>query len=153
MQMAAMLAEKETDPAVIAARAAHANDGEACARVEADRPYQHRRLAAAGFVCRLDGVDGAGTWDHVKRGIRIIHSVMREQDGQLWGHTSVSRRDEFMPTWEQVRDAHRLLYPDLAGVVVIPPADEHVNLSEVAHAWTCLTARPVPDFTQGLGLI
>ena len=54
-----------------------------------------------------------------------------------------------MPTWEHTRDAWRLLYPDIAGVVVVPPKSKHVNIAEVAHVWGCLTKLTVPDFTQG----
>ena len=66
---------------------------------------------------------------------------------------SVSRRDGFLPTWEQVRDAQWLLYPAEYGVVVVAPQSRHVNLREVAHVWTCLTGKTVPDFTHGLGTI
>jgi hypothetical protein len=96
------------------------------------------------------GADGLGAWEHAARGLGLIHSVAIEQDRQLWEHVSVSRRDGMMPSWAQLRDTFREVCGDDAlGVVVIPPKSEHVDLAEVAHAWRCLTSRPLPDFTQG----
>jgi hypothetical protein len=96
------------------------------------------------------GADGLGQWEHDARGLGLIHSVAREQDGQVWEHISISRYDGKMPSWAQLRDTFREVAGDGAlGVVVIPPRSEHVDIAEVAHAWHCLTARPLPDFTQG----
>lgn len=150
---AQILAEAHTNPVFAAKRAAAKADTEARAVVDADKAGQQSRLRAGGWVCRWDGTDGGGCWDQTRYGLRIVHSGMRELDGQVWGHVSVSRRDGRLPTWEQVRDAQWLLYPGRKGLVVVAPRDEHVNLREVAHVWTCLTGEPVPDFTHGLGTI
>jgi hypothetical protein len=111
------------------------------------------RLQAAGYVCRRPGADGLGLWVNRKHGLRLIHSEDVEEDHQLWGHVSLSRQDRAFPTWLQVRDANWLIYPDRAGVVVVAPMTTHVNLAEVAHVWTCLTADTVPDFTRGTAMI
>jgi len=96
------------------------------------------------------GLDGLGSWEHGARGLGLIHSVALEQDGQVWEHISVSRRDGQMPSWTQLRDTFReVAGRDALGVVVIPPAAEHVDIAEVAHVWRCLTRRPLPDFTHG----
>lgn len=96
------------------------------------------------------GADGLGSWEHGARGLGLIHSVAVEQDGNVWEHVSVSRFDGEMPSWAQLRDTFREVSGDDAlGVVVIPPKSEHVDIAEVAHVWRCLTARPLPDFTQG----
>lgn len=100
------------------------------------------------------GADGLGAWRHGARRLHLIHSFGVEEDGQLWEHVSISRDDDTMPTWEQVRDVfHEVCGPDALGIIVIPPKQEHVNLAEVAHAWHCMTRRPLPDFTRGLGSI
>lgn len=100
------------------------------------------------------GLDGLGSWTHGARGLGLIQSVAVEEDGQLWEHISVSRRDGRLPSWEQLRDTFREVAGDDAlGVVVIPPKAEHVDLAEVAHVWHCLTRRPLPDFTRGSGSI
>jgi hypothetical protein len=100
------------------------------------------------------GMDGLGAWRHGARRLHVIHSVAVEQDGEVWEHISLSRDDDAMPTWEQVRDVfHEVCGPDALGIIVIPPKSEHVNLAEVAHAWRCVTRRPLPDFTRGLGTI
>lgn len=96
------------------------------------------------------GMDGLGAWTHGSRGLGLIHSIALEQDGEVWEHISVSRKDGEMPTWEQVRDVfHEVCGDDALGIIVVPPKDEHVNIAEVAHVWRCLTKRPIPDFTRG----
>lgn len=98
--------------------------------------------------------DGLGAWEHRARQLGLIHSIAIEQDNELWEHISVSRFDGTLPTWEQVRDTfHTIAGPQALGIIVIPPKAEHVNLAEVAHVWRCLTRRPIPDFTRGLGTI
>jgi hypothetical protein len=112
------------------------------------------RLRRHRWKCTHPGADGLGRWEHRARGLTLIHSVAVESDGHTWEHVSLSRHDGRLPDWEQLRDAFReVCGPDALGVVVIPPEDEHVDIAEVAHAWRCLTRRPLPDFTQGTGSI
>lgn len=145
-RLGAMDAEISGSPAY-AALVAATHDDRVRALTAADLPGQAARLAGAGWRQRAEGDDGAGIWDHRRAGgLRILHSVTREADGQVWGHVSVSHRSGALPGWYELRDAQWLLYPDRAGLIVVAPRAEHVDLSEVAHAWTCLTASPVPDF-------
>ena len=131
----------------------------AAAQDDETRGYQ--RLAAhrvpllhcAGWRVLYEGGDGLGAWGHPRLQRRFIHSIAREADGEVWAHVSLSRSDKRMPSWEQVRDIWRLVYPSLYGIVVIPPEDKHVNIAEVAHIWGCLTKPTVPDFTHGIGSI
>lgn len=113
------------------------------------------RLVRARWVLRYEGEDGIGCLDLVggKFALRLIHSIAREDDGEVWAHVSLSRRDRIMPTWEQTRDAWWAVYDQTPGVVVVAPRTEHVNIAEVAHVWGCLTRRTVPDFSHGLGTI
>ncbi len=114
------------------------------------RALIHERLLTRGWILRYEGLDGAGCLDYPKRGYRLIHSVALEQDGHVWSHYSMSRRDRVMPTWEQVRDLfHDAAGDDALGIVVIPPIGEHYSIAEVAHVFACLTRRPIPDFKQG----
>jgi hypothetical protein len=127
---------------------------EECAQIrDRDAHAQRGRLADDGWTHVERNNDGIGTWDHRGRRLRIIHSVCREEDGQVWGHVSVSRASGLMPGWETVRDAGWLLYPDLFGVIVVPARASHVSINEVGHVWYCLTAPAVPDFSHGLGTI
>jgi len=109
------------------------------------------RLAAAGWVLRMEGEDGIGCAD--RGSLRLIHSIAREEDGKVWVHVSCSRRDKSMPDWSQVRDLWWAMYPDTVGVIVVAPRSEHVNRAEVAHVWGCLGERVLPDFTRGTGSI
>jgi hypothetical protein len=112
------------------------------------------RLKRHRWTCDTRGHDGLGRWMHRARGLGMIHSIAIEQDGELWEHVSVSRRDSKMPSWEQVRDVFREVAGDGAlGIIVVPPRSEHVDIAEVAHVWRCLSKRPLPDFTHGSGSI
>lgn len=148
----ALCAELGVDPeAVVAAREAAWDEGVAAA-VEASRPALAARLVEARWTLASAAADGLGCWVLRRRGLRLIHSLSRE-DGALWAHVSLSRADRVMPSWEQVRDVWRLLYPETAGVVVIPPAASHVSRAEVAHVWGNLERPAVTDFSHGLGTI
>lgn len=143
----------DADPALAAMRAAKL-DTEAVALIEAARPAQEGRLRAGRWVRRWDGVDGLGCWDHYRWGLRLMHSASREDDGQVWAHVSLSRRDGAFPAWLEAERVHWLLYPEHPGVIVVAPQAAHVNLREVAHVWVKLTGDPpVPDFTSGTGSI
>lgn len=124
-------------------------------------PHIDERLIATAARMRRNkwqqvykGADGLGAWKHGARGLGIIHSIAPELDNEIWEHLSLSRADGRMPSWEQTRDVfHEICGPNALGVIVVPPKEEHVNIAEVAHVWHCLTKRPLPDFTRGLGTI
>lgn len=104
-----------------------------------------------GWRLVTPGMDGLGAWMHRPRGLAFIHSIAEELDGELWEHISVSQVDDEMPDWDVTRDVFREVAGDQAiGVIVIPPLDKHVNISEVSHVWHCLTKDPLPDFTHGV---
>jgi hypothetical protein len=113
------------------------------------------RLTASGWSCRMEGFDGLGCWDHRHRGRRLIHSIaVHPDDGCTWAHVSLSLRSGQLPSWEQTRDAWRLIYPTLTGIIIVPPESEHVDIAEVMHVWANLD-RPelVPDMSMGTGSI
>lgn len=119
--------------------------------IDLARNFIQPRIELAGWVCRMEGEDGLGCFD--RGSLRLIHSIALEDDGEVWAHVSVSRRDKSMPEWSQMRDVWWLLYDQIPGVIVIAPKTEHVNKAEVSHVWGCLTKRVLPDFTSGLGTI
>jgi hypothetical protein len=131
-------------------------DAEAMALRDRDLPGQRRRLTGAGWKPNPVSeavVDGLGCWDQCRgHASRLVHSLYRHEDGQVWAHLSLSLSSRLLPSWEQVRDVQWLVYPDLTGVVVVAPPGEHYSIGEVAHVWTCLTARPVPDFRIAGGI-
>lgn len=116
---------------------------------------QARALAHNGWKQVDQNLDGLGTWDHRERGLRMIHSIAREEDDQVWAHVSVSHPGgmRVMPSWFETRDTGQLLYPDRFGIIVVAPPSRHVNLAEVAHVWYCLTGASCPDFSHGMGTI
>ena len=143
--------QQQTDGGIVAVNTdAFLADAGAVALVARDRPGQERRLLAAGWHLNADRgecVDGLGCWDrHRSVHTRLVHSVHRYPDGNVWAHLSVSLRSGTLPSWEQVRDVQWLVYPDHAGIIVVAPQDEHYSIGEVAHVWTCLSGSPVPDF-------
>lgn len=134
-------------PEIVAAHEAALADKGLQERWRADLPGQQRRLRRAGFRTAFEGTDGAGGWMHPRTRLKLLHSVNRETDGHLWGHLSLSYyQSDALAGWEEMRDANRLLYPELTGVQVIVPSAEHVNIGEVLHVWTCLSASLIPDF-------
>lgn len=140
------LVPPDVDEAELAAHRARCWDTRCSALLAACRITGGPSLQRAGYFCRFDGRDGLGCWDNPKKGMRIIHSI-ELREGAHWGHVSLSRRDRVLPTWEQTRDAFRLIYPDRFGVVVIPPTEKHVDWGEVMHVWANLDKPAVPDFT------
>ena len=104
------------------------------------------------WVVHARGVDG-GCVDNVKTGRRVILSMAREEDGEVWLHASISRRDRALPTYEDLKTVHRLFMPGLVAYQLFMPSDEHVNLAEVLHLWACVTRRVTPDFTGGTGSV
>lgn len=146
-EVAALAARTEAHPD-FAAMLASVDEPEVQALIAADLPGQFERLRRAGFAQREEGHAGVGIWDNRRALMRVCHSVGREADGQVWAHTSVSFKDDRLPAWYVIRDVQWIMYPGRMGIVVVAPEDEHVNISEVHHVWTCLTADPVPDFRR-----
>jgi hypothetical protein len=97
-------------PGVQAMREADMADDALTARWKADFAVQRTRLRRAGWVHVQSHPLGAGAWQHLPGGLRMLHSVGRWEDGRLWAHTSLSRADGKMPEWHQQRDVHWLLY-------------------------------------------
>jgi hypothetical protein len=148
-ETAAMEAQDEATrarPDIQAEFRRQAADEGLAARLAADLPGQKRRLAEAGWKPRTATADGLGVWDNRRARLRLNHSLARETDGLLWGHVSLSSAGGDLPGWYPLRNASWLVYPGLAGLVVVAPETRHVNISECAHVWTCLEGSPLPDF-------
>jgi len=124
------------------------SDGGLQARLRVDAPEQERRLKAAGWQRAFDSATGLGGWGHPGKGLKVLHSLCREDDGSLWAHVSLSyhRESGRLPDWFELRDVHWLLYPEDFGVQVVAPPSRHRSIAEVAHLFTRLDAPAVPDF-------
>lgn len=124
-------------------------------------------LRQAGWVLRQEAFDGLGMWDHVRRQLRLICSIGRYGDGEIWAHVSVSRADRKVPTWDELREVKEALFPDRVALQVLPPKAEWYTIqdgdhstpapkggyAEVLHLWVCLTSRPTPDFRGSAGTL
>jgi hypothetical protein len=104
----------------------------------------------SGWQLRGYGPDG-GVVDHPRTGRRVILSVQREDDGEVWLHASISRRDRSLPTYEDLKTLHRVFMSGLVAYQLFVPEGEHVSFHEVLHLFACLTRRVTPDFTSGTG--
>lgn len=137
-------------------------------RIRGDREVNDHRMMAkalredmlrrAGFEYKAPTADGIGVWDNVRRGLRVICSIARQDDDRIWAHVSVSRRDKRMPTFEDLRFAKESVFPDRVALQVFPPTDEwysygHSEAPEVLHLFICLTERPTPDFRGSAGTL
>lgn len=114
-------------------------------------------LARAGFESRPHP-DGGQIWDHNRRGLRLLCSIAREDDGRIWAHLSVSHRTHRLPTFAELRWVKEAVYPDRVALQVFPPESEwysydHPQAAEVLHLFVCLTERPTPDFRGSSGTL
>lgn len=134
------------DPVLQGIQATAAADEEAQARWRADAPRQQQRLERAGWYFVAASPVGLGAWQHHDKGIRLLHSVRRENDGLLWAQVSLSRTDHQLPAPGQLQDVHWLLYPSLIGIQVFMPPSQRYAFPELLHIWTCLDRSPVPVF-------
>jgi hypothetical protein len=122
-----------------------------CLAAELRRP----RLERNGWRCEQEGADGLGLWVNVGRGMSLIHSIAREEDGRVWAHVSVAHFDKTrLPSWEQTRDAWWTIYPDRRGIIVVAAEREHYTHTgvEVMHVFGCLEDDAdglIPNFARG----
>lgn len=90
-------------------------------------------------------------WKH----LRFIVSEAVEQDGKRWLHTSVSRSDLKLPSYDDLKQLKRLCVGDhRTALQVFPPLEKHIDIGgklgvEVLHLWCCLDGDVTPDFTRG----
>lgn len=86
--------------------------------------------------------------------LRIIVSVARELDGNVWAHVSASLATA-LPGWVIMKRLKRdVLGEEACAVLVMPPASKHVDIHTfVHHLWGRLDGPTVPDFTHGTGSI
>lgn len=158
--VAAAMAAKGYTPAQIAAmRAASAEaaersrDDPELAAVKADALAvalpRHWRITSYG-------ADG-GILDNRRTGRRVLLSVQREWDGEIWLHGSISRADRQYPTYPDLVDLHVLMGRRLAYQVFVPPEEHYTDPVagvEVLHLWAPLTGpRRTPDFRSKEGTI
>lgn len=120
--------------------------------------FRNPLLLAAGFRHRDLAAEGVGIWDHPKRRLRLICAIAREDDGKVWCHLSLSHASHRMPTFEELRWAKEVVFPDRVALQVFPPQSEWYTLdepdaAEVLHLFVCLDERPTPDFRGSAGTL
>lgn len=93
-----------------------------------------------------DGEDGAAYGS--REGLRVILSVAREEDGQLWAHLSCSRKSR-VPSYDDLCQVRSLFLGDRLAIQLFVPVAQHVNIHAYClHLWAPLEAT-LPDFTKG----
>lgn len=94
--------------------------------------------------------------------IAVMASIIKLEDGHIWVHGSVSRRDRTIPTYEDMKMMKELVFgPERTAVQIFVPDKEHIDIGtklpnpiEVLHLWGRYSKdRWLPDFTQGKGTI
>lgn len=88
----------------------------------------------------------------------FIVSEAKEDDGKWWRHVSVSRRDQEMPTYEDLKILHRITMANLTAYQLFVPEDKHIDFHrkggvQVLHLWACVDGPVTPDFSSGTGSI
>jgi hypothetical protein len=99
------------------------------------------------------GIDGE-TFYHVQKLLGVIVSERVELDGRRWRHVSCSHKHR-IPTYEELCEVKDVFIGrERCALQVFPEESQKVNIHpNVLHLWHCLDTRPVPDFTQGTGMI
>lgn len=110
------------------------------------------RIATSRWIVRQVGADGL-LCDRRDTGRRVIASISREFDGEIWLHASISRRDRELPTYHDLVEVQRVFVDPAISYQLFVPLDEHIDHAEVLHLWSCLTKRVTPDFSRGSGHI
>jgi hypothetical protein len=87
-----------------------------------------------------------------KLGLAVIQTAS-VYDGAPWLHTSISRRDLAIPTYNQLALVKQdFVGPERLAIQLFVPEDEHVNIHPgVLHLWTPLEHSPLPDFRTMVG--
>lgn len=83
-------------------------------------------------------------------GLFVIQSGAVENDGNVWIHTSFSRKSR-MPTYDDMAMVKRLFIGEtLKAIMVFPDKAHHVNLHKYClHFFTPLFHEPLPEFSLG----
>jgi len=83
-------------------------------------------------------------------GLTVIQSTAIEADGNVWLHTSMSRKSR-MPTYDDMARVKRIFIgDDQKAIMVFPDRDHHVNIHPFClHFYTALFHEPLPEFSFG----
>ena len=83
-------------------------------------------------------------------GLFVIQSAAVENDGNVWIHTSFSRKSR-MPTYSDMAMVKRLFVgEDSKAIMIFPDKAHHVNLHEFClHFFTPVYHEPLPEFSLG----
>jgi len=111
------------------------------------------KLDVSGFSIVQEGLDGY-MYESKSKGLVVIQSVTKEQDGKQWVHTSYSRKNR-IPSYEDTLFIKKnFIGDDLKAIMIFPEKKEHVNIHPFClHLWFCLDSDGLPDFTHGSGSI
>jgi hypothetical protein len=83
------------------------------------------------------------------KGLKVISSVGKKEDGRVWQHVSVSRKDNKLPTHDEMCLVKKEFIGDKYAYAVFPPEEFYVNKGPVLHLWCCLDGDKVlPEMSQ-----
>jgi hypothetical protein len=85
---------------------------------------------------------------HPSLGMRIIVSGWVEPDGTEWVHASISRYENVMPTYDDLKLLHQAVFREGYSYQCFVPPKENINIKDnVLHLWGRLDGKPaLPDF-------
>lgn len=84
------------------------------------------------------------------KGLVVIQSLAKEQDGNYWIHTSYSRRSRVPDYNDTLFIKNHFVGEDTKAIMVFPRKTEHVNFHPFClHLYECCEKDPLPDFTRG----
>ncbi len=106
-----------------------------------------------GWDIVQDGIDGR-LWRRRDNRMSVLASIAVELDEKQWLHLSIAHPSR-MPTYKELVYLKRhWAGEDRKCIMVFPPRTEHVDFHHFClHLFSCLEDDPLPDFTQGVGMI
>lgn len=106
---------------------------------------------------KIEKALGAGAGEYMRawtyNGLLVIASAGEYEDGREWLHVSVSRKSR-LPTYDELTRVKRdFIGDDKKAVFVLPEKQNHVNIHNYCLHLFYSANNPLPEFSNGAGLI
>lgn len=119
-------------------------------------PLAIRRALGGPTTWAPPQAHGPDGWKFVNRNgvTSLIVSCAPQDDGHEWVHGSIAHATH-MPTYDDLKLLHRVVFGGGWAYQVFAPPSDHVNIHSFAlHLWGRLDGKPaLPDFTHGWGSV
>lgn len=107
-----------------------------------------RRLGRDNWSTPTQYAGCGWSYSHLSGTATVIVSSGLFDDGQQWVHASIARADGTLPTYPDLTQLARAVWPTGYAFQVFAPPDRHINIHPSAlHLWGLIDGfNPLPDF-------